>query len=405
MKHLGKNLKTKKIHKGEVMLRKFTHLLIGASLMLTASLTVYAQSDTYFASNYGYRLAMVADGLVQPWSMAWLPNGDMLVTERPGRLRIIRDGNLLPDEVSGTPEVFYEGQGGLFDVTPHPDFANNQLVYLSFSRANGDNSTTAIVRSRFVNDRLTNVEEIFAADADGASHYGGRLAFDSTNHLYLTLGDRQMPPSGDLEAHSAQDTSNHEGVIVRLNDDGSVPVDNPYAGQDGYKPEIFSYGHRSQQGLAFHPITGDLWETEHGPQGGDELNIITAGNNYGWPVVGRGVNYGLGNPIHESIIQIGMEQPQHFWVPSIATSGLMIYTGDIFPLWHGDVFAGGLGGEQLAHIMLDDDNRTVVREETLAYGIGRIRDVRQGPDGYIYISVEDRENGTETPIYRLEPVD
>ncbi|MDG2089530.1 MAG: PQQ-dependent sugar dehydrogenase [Gammaproteobacteria bacterium] len=373
--------------------------------MLTASLTVYAQSDTYFASNYGYRLAMVADGLVQPWSMAWLPNGDMLVTERPGRLRIIRDGNLLPDEVSGTPEVFYEGQGGLFDVTPHPDFANNQLVYLSFSRANGDNSTTAIVRSRFVNDRLTNVEEIFAADADGASHYGGRLAFDSTNHLYLTLGDRQMPPSGDLEAHSAQDTSNHEGVIVRLNDDGSVPVDNPYAGQDGYKPEIFSYGHRSQQGLAFHPITGDLWETEHGPQGGDELNIITAGNNYGWPVVGRGVNYGLGNPIHESIIQIGMEQPQHFWVPSIATSGLMIYTGDIFPLWHGDVFAGGLGGEQLAHIMLDDDNRTVVREETLAYGIGRIRDVRQGPDGYIYISVEDRENGTETPIYRLEPVD
>ena len=405
MKHLSKNLKTKKIHKGEVMLRKFTHLLIGASLMLTASLTANAQSDTYFASNYGYRLAMVADGLVQPWSMAWLPNGDMLVTERPGRLRIIRDGNLLPDEVPGTPEVFYEGQGGLFDVTPHPDFANNQLVYLSFSRANGDNSTTAIVRGRFVNDRLTNVEEIFAADADGASHYGGRLAFDSTNHLYLTLGDRQMPPSGDLEAHAAQDTSNHEGVIVRLNDDGSVPADNPYVGQDGYKPEIFSHGHRSQQGLAFHPITGDLWETEHGPQGGDELNIIAAGNNYGWPVIGRGVNYGLGNPIHESIIQIGMEQPQHFWVPSIATSGLMIYTGDIFPLWHGDVFAGGLGGEQLAHIMLDDDNRTVVREETLAYGIGRIRDVRQGPDGYIYISVEDRENGTETPIYRLEPVD
>mgnify|MGYP006140281059 CR=1 FL=1 len=387
------------------MLRKFSTLLIAASLMLTASLTANAQSDTYFASNYGYRLAMVTDGLVQPWSMAWLPNGDMLVTERPGRLRIIRDGNLLSDAVPGTPEVFYEGQGGLFDVTPHPDFANNQMLYLSFSRANGDNSTTAIVRGRFVNDRLTNVEEIFAADANGASHYGGRLAFDNSGHIYLTLGDRQAPPSGDLENHPAQDTTNHHGVIVRLNDDGSVPADNPYVGQDDYKPEIFSYGHRSQQGLAFHPITGDLWETEHGPQGGDELNIITAGNNYGWPVIGLGVNYGIGNPIHESIIQIGMEQPLHFWVPSIATSGLMVYTGDKFPEWHGDIFAGGLRGEQLAHIMLGDDNRTVIREETLAYKVGRIRDVRQGPDGYIYISTEDRANAAETPIYRLEPVD
>lgn len=390
---------------GEVMFKKFSFLLIGASLLLTTSLSANAQSDTYFASNYAYRLTMVADGLVQPWSMAWLPNGDMLVTERPGRLRIIRDGNVLPNAVAGTPEVFYEGQGGLFDVLPHPDFADNQMLYLSFSRANGDNSTTAIVRGRLVNDSLTNVEEIFAADASGASHFGGRMAFDSTNHLYLTLGDRQMPPSGDLAAHAAQDTTNHEGVILRLNDDGSVPADNPYVGQEGYRPEIFSYGHRSQQGLAFHPVTGDLWETEHGPQGGDELNLISAGNNYGWPIIGRGVNYGPGTPIHSSIIQVGLEQPLHFWVPSIGTSGLMVYTGDKFPEWHGDIFAGGLVGEQLAHISLADDNRTVIREETLAYRVGRIRDVRQGPDGYIYISTEDRANALPTPIYRLEPVD
>jgi len=387
---------------GKVMLRKFSYLIIGVSLMLSAALTANAQSDVYFAANYGYRITTVADGLVQPWSMAWLPNGDMLVTEKPGRLRIIRDGRLLADAVTGIPEVFYEGQGGLFDVTPHPDFANNQMLYLSFSRANGDNSTTAVVRGRLVNDRLTNVEEIFAADANGASHYGGRLAFDNDGYLYLTLGDRQAPPSGDLENHPAQDTSNHHGVIVRLNDDGTVPADNPYVGQAGIKPEIFSYGHRSQQGLAFHPETGDLWETEHGPQGGDELNIITAGNNYGWPVIGRGVNYGPGTPIHQSIIQIGMEQAEYFWVPSIATSGLMVYTGDKFPAWHGDIFVGGLGGAQLAHVMLDDDYKSVVREETLAYGLGRIRDVRQGPDGYIYLAVESAE-AEPTAIYRLEP--
>ena len=380
------------------------------------SLSIYRSEPDAFSITYcislnqtfisrqttGYRINMVSDDLVQPWSMAWLPNGDMLVTEKPGRLRIIRNGSLLPDAVPGTPEVFYEGQGGLFDVVPHPDFANNQMLYLSYSRAEGDTSTTAVLRGRFANDRLTNVEEIFAADASGASHFGGRIAFDDDGYLYLSLGDRQAPPSGDLEAHPAQDNSNHHGVMVRLNDDGSVPTDNPFVGQAGVLPEIYSFGHRSPQGLAFHPETGDLWETEHGPQGGDELNIITAGSNFGWPVIGRGVNYGPGTPIHETIINIEMEQPQHFWVPSIATSGLMIYTGDKFPAWHGDIFAGGLGGEQLAHVILDDDYKNVVREETLAYGLGRIRDVRQGPDGYIYLAVESR-NAEPTAIYRLEP--
>jgi len=375
--------------------------------LLSSSLTANAQPDIWFASGHNYRITTYVEGLVQPWSMTWLPGGDMLVTERPGRLRIVRDGRLLPNAVAGTPNVFYgaSGQAGLFDVTLHPDFENNRLLYLAFSKDAGDHTTTAVIKGRFDDDQLSDVEEIFAADASGANHFGGRMAFDEAGYLYLSLGDRQAPPSGDLVSHPAQDNSNHSGVMIRLNDDGSVPADNPFVGRPGALPEIWSYGHRSPQGLAFHPETGDLWESEHGPQGGDELNIILPGTNYGWPVIGRGVNYGAGNPIHETILREGMAQPAHFWVPSIATSGLMIYTGDKFPRWHGDIFAGGLGGQQIAHVMLDDDFTTVVREQKLAYGLGRIRDIRQGPDGYIYFSIDDRANATPTAIMRLEPAD
>jgi glucose/arabinose dehydrogenase len=216
------------------------------------------------------------------------------------------------------------------------------------------------------------------------------------------------PPVGDeaaLRAHPAQDRSNHQGVIVRLNDDGTVPSDNPFVGQSGILPEIWSYGHRSPQGLAIHPETGDLWESEHGPQGGDEINRIEPGNNYGWPVVGRGANYGaFGRPIHIGISEEGMVQPAQFWVPSIATSGLMVYSGDKFPMWYGNIFSGSLAGEQLARLQLSDDYSSVVVEETLVYDIGRIRDVRQGLDGYIYLAVSDR-NGEATSVVRLEPAD
>jgi len=384
---------------------KSTSLVIAGCLMLSASFSAIAQSDLYYASNYRYRIATVVEGFVQPWSIAWLPDGEMLVTERPGRLRVVRSGHLLPDPVAGLPEVFYEttGQAGLFDVTPHPDFADNRLLYLSFAKDLGDRTTTVIVRGRFENDRLSNVEEIFSANAEGARHFGGRMVFDSDGYLFLALGDRQAPPTGDLEAHPAQHLDDHIGVTIRLNDDGSVPADNPFARQSGAMAENWTYGHRSPQGLAIHPETGDLWETEHGPQGGDELNILEPGKNYGWPVIGRGVNYGEGNPIHATIVREGMEQPEHFWVPSIAASGLMIYTGDKFPQWYGDIFAGGLNGQQIAHVMLDDDFRTVVREETLAYQLGRVRDIRQGPDGYIYFAIDDRQNATPTAIMRLEP--
>jgi glucose/arabinose dehydrogenase len=385
--------------------------LVGIVLAATLSTGVLSQ-DVYQSAHHDYRVVPVAEDLVQPWSMAWLPNGDMLITEKPGRLRMVRDGQLLPEAIPGTPEVLYKGQGGLFEVVPHPDFNENQWVYLTFAKPDAndvdDGSTTAIARGRLQDGRLTNVVELFAAQAAGFGHYGGKLVFDNEGHMFLTLGDRQDFSFGDREAlmaHSAQDRTNHKGVIVRLNDDGTVPDDNPFVGVDGVLPEIWSYGHRSPQGLAIHPITGDLWESEHGPQGGDEINLIEPGNNYGWPVVGRGVNYGaFGRPIHVGISEEGMTSPTNFWVPSIATSGLMIYSGDKFPMWVGDIFSGALAGEQLARVHLDDEYRSVVLEETLAYDMGRIRDVRQGPDGYIYLAISDRQAGP-TPIVRLEPAD
>ena len=385
--------------------------LAGAGLLVIAAAAASAQSNIYYAAHHDYQVVTVADGLLQPWSMAWLPGGDMLVTEKPGRLRIIRDGRLLPEAVPGVPEVFYTGQGGLFEVLPHPNFSDNRWVYLSYAKEEGETSVTAVVRGRFENDQLTNVVEIFYAQAVGFGHYGGKMVFDNDGYLFLTLGERQAPARGDLAAHPAQDLTNHQGVIVRLNDDGSVPSDNPFVGRSDALPEIWSYGHRSPQGLAIHPETGDLWESEHGPQGGDELNLIEPGNNYGWPVIGRGVNYGaVGRPIHEAIGQDGMTQPTHFWVPSIATSGLMVYTGDKFPLWYGSIISGALVGEQLARLHMSDDYREVIVEETLAYGMGRLRDVRQGPDGYIYLAISDgngggRGNFETTAVVRLEPID
>ncbi|MCY3689401.1 MAG: PQQ-dependent sugar dehydrogenase [Gammaproteobacteria bacterium] len=387
-------------------MRRYLLEITAAGLLATVAVSASAQSDMYYSAHHDYRVVTVTDGLIQPWSMAWLPDGDMLVTEKPGRLRVVRNGELLPEAVPGVPEVFYRGQGGLFEVVPHPDFAENRWVYLTFSKPVGDTSTTAIVRGRFENDELTNVVEIFAAQSVGFGHYGGKLVFDDEGYMFLVVGDRMAQPVGDLTIHAAQDTSNHNGTVMRLRDDGSAPDDNPFVGRDDVLPEIWSFGHRSPQGLAIHPATGDLWETEHGPQGGDELNRIEAGMNYGWPVIGYGVNYGaIGSPIHVGIGQDGMRAPDHIWVPSIAASGLMIYSGDQFPGWYGSIFAGGLAGEQLARLHMSEDYREVIVEETLAYDMGRIRDVRQGPDGYIYLAISDRSGDEETSIVRLEPVD
>ena len=361
--------------------------------------------ETKRSAYHDYRIETVVEGLQQPWSIAFLPDGDMLVTEKPGRLRIVRDGILLPDPVAGIPTVQSGGQAGLLDVVPHPDFASNRLLYLSYSKPDNNSEsrgTTAVIRGRFENGELTNREEIFLAVSQGRGHYGSRLAFDKEKYLFITVGDRQAPARGDLEAHPAQDVSTHHGTVNRLHDDGRIPIDNPFVDTPGAQPEIWSYGHRNPQGLVIHPETGEVWINEHGPQGGDELNLIHQGNNYGWPVVGYGVNYGSGTTIHEGTIREGVEPPKHFWVPSIATSGLMVYTGDRFPEWQGNVFVGGMRGEQLARLVLDGDE--VTREETLVQNLGRIRDVRQGPDGLIYLAIDGR-GAQRTPIVRLHPAD
>jgi glucose/arabinose dehydrogenase len=375
---------------------------LGLGLLLQAAGAPAAQSQVQHSDHYDYRVVTVAEGLVNPWSIAFLPGGETLVTERPGRLRVIRNGTLLPEPVSGVPAVFARGQGGLLDVVPHPQFATNRLIYLSYSKPYPDSgATTAVARGRYENGGLTDVKDIFVAKSRGAGHYGSRLVFDRNGMLFITVGDRQAPPRGNLEAHPAQDLTNHHGKIIRIHDDGRVPQDNPFVSRSGAMPEIWSYGHRNMQGLALHPQTGDLWEVEHGPQGGDELNLIQAGKNYGWPVIGFGVNYGSGAAIHAGTHREGMEQPVHIWVPSIATAGLLIYTGDKFPEWRGNFFAGGMNGQQLAR--LEMNGQRVRIEETLLKDQGRIRDVRQGPDGFIYLAIDDRE-GKPTRIVRLEPV-
>lgn len=395
-------------------------LLTGLLLGCGGEDSAVASADVVPTAYHDFRVVEVADGLVRPFAMAFTPDGDLLVTERPGRLRIIREGRLLSDPVKGLPDIVALGQGarsmngfeqaGLRDVILHPDFETNRLLYLSYTKPGADSlGNIAIARGRFEDDRLSDVEELFHADASGngtdrSSMWGGRLVFDLEGYLYMTLGDRQWPSEGDLAAHPAQDLSNHNGSTIRLHDDGAVPEDNPFVGQAGAHPEIWTYGHRNAQGMAVHPETGDVWQNEHGPQGGDELNLIEPGANYGWPVVGYGVNYRSGSTIHASTRAGGMADPSHIWVPSIGVSGMLFYTGDAFPEWRGDMIVGGLSGRRLVRLTLD--GRAVVSEETLLMGDERIRDVRQSPEGFIYLAIdgETRDiDGPATRIVRLEP--
>lgn len=375
-------------------------------------------SDAHRSIHHDFRIVTVVDGLQHPWAIAFLPGGDLLVTERYGTgsrdgiggLRIVRDGELLPDPVAGLPEVRTGGQGGLLDLILHPDFERNRMVYISYSKSNADDSegTTVVIRARFENDALHDVEEIFEARAwsAGRGHHGSRMAFDEAGYLYITVGDRQANPRGGTEAqrnHPSQDLMLHHGKVIRLHEDGSIPSDNPFVGRDDALPEIWSYGHRNQQGLIVDPETQEIWAVEHGPQGGDELNHIRPGVNYGWPVIGYGVNYGPGEPLHELVHHTGMELPVHQWTPSIAPGGMAIYTGDAFPDWRGNLFVGGLSDTYRVLSRLVVDGPRLVSEELLLPGDYRIRDVRMGPDGYIYLATDHRA-GELTPIVRLEPV-
>jgi aldose sugar dehydrogenase len=349
----------------------------------------------YELSGTSYRVVPVVKALVNPWSLTFLPNGDMLVTERPGRLRVVRKGSLEPQAISGVPEVWATGQGGLLEVLAHPRFQENQLLYLTYSKPCEKGATTALYRARFDGKALTEGRDLFVADNcnTGNPHFGSKLAFARDGLLYMTIGER-----GDR--NRAQNTASHGGKILRLKDDGTVPSDNPFVGKEGHKPEIFSYGHRNPQGLAFHPDSGALWSTEHGPQGGDELNIVQAGKNYGWPVASYGREYAPdGALVSPHPTKEGIEEPMLIWAPSIGVSGLIVYTGDAFPQWKGHVFAGALSGLALHRLAFNEKGGLLGREALLTQSRLRVRDVRQGPDGGIYLAIDASPGG----VVRIEP--
>jgi len=366
-----------------------------AGLLLLAGATPgIADEGVVLTEKATLKVEQVVDGLEHPWGMAFLPDGRVLVTERPGRLRIVDHGRLLPRPVGGLPEIARAGQGGLLDVALHPEFASNRLVYLSYAARGPGGVGTEVARGSWNGQDLEDTEVIFrmTPKSGGGRHFGSRLVFDRSGLLYVTLGDRGDRPL-------AQELDNHVGTVVRLHDDGSVPADNPFVGRSGAAPEIYSYGNRNVQGAALHPGTGELWTHEHGPQGGDELNVIRAGVNYGWPVITYGVNYGIGSSNGAGTEKLGMAQPLHYWVPSIAPSGMAFYTADRIPQWRGDLLIGSLKFATLVRLELDGER--VVHEERMLEGrLGRIRDVRQGPDGAVYL-LTDADNGG---LYRLTPV-
>ena len=354
------------------------------------------------AEQHKIRVAVVTRGLVHPWSLAFLPDGNMLVTERPGRLRIIRDGVLDPRPLAGIPKVFAFRNAGLFDIALHPKFADNKLVYFTYSKprdsaktGENDQLAIALARGRFDGAALTDVHDIFVGEWTTLLG-GSRLAFGRDGMLYMT--------TGAANGNAAQDPNSDYGKVLRLRDDGSVPGDNPFAGRAGYKPEIYSLGHRDQLGLTIHPETGAVYSNENGPDGGDEINLILPGRNYGWPVVSYGRAYD-GPRISQVPWREGMEQPLVFWVPSIALSGMTFYSGDRFPAWKGNVFVGGMqrgeivGSGRLERVVFNDKMEEVRRESMLEELKQRIRDVRQGPDGLLYLLTEEEDGA----VLRIEP--
>jgi len=378
----------------------FRLVLAGSAVLAVAPLAVAplpaAAQQTFNSSAGPLTVETITMGLANPWALAFLPDGRMLVTEKPGRLRLVtRDGKMSPS-LAGVPAVRAERQGGLHDVAVDRNFAQNRMIYLCYAEEAGGGGRTALASARLGEGdapALQDTKVIFRQDGplSSGNHYGCRIAQSADGNLFLTMGDHFA------YRNEAQNLGNHLGKIVRIRPDGSVPPDNPFVKREGAKPEIWSYGHRNSQGAAINPVTGKLWETEHGPRGGDELNIPEAGKNYGWPVIGYGINYD-GTKAHESTHKEGMEQPIKQWTPVIAASGMAFYQGDLFPKWKGNLFLGGLAGKVLVRLELDGDK--VVNEERLLTQINeRIRDVRAGPDGALWL-VTDNVNGR---ILRVTP--
>ena len=346
------------------------------------------------SEKHSFRIVPLLAGLENPWSIAFLPDGRMLVTERAGRLRLVtQDFKLDPKPIDGLPEVIANGQGGLFDVVLHPQHAQNGWIYWAYNAPGTGGWGTALARGKLQGQRMTEVQVLFSMQPKtrSAHHFGGRIVFDAAGMVYLTLGDR-----GDKDR--AQKLNDHAGSVIRLHDDGRVPNDNPFVQRAGALPEKWTLGHRNMQGAAINPQTGELWTHEHGPQGGDEVNVIRPGLNYGWPVVTYGVNYGLGTKIGEGQSKPGMAQPLQVWVPSIAPSGMAFVSGSQFPQWQGSMLVGALRGQMLVRLTLEGDK--VLSEERLFQGRpGRIRDVRMGPDGLVYLLTDDPQGA----LLRLEP--
>ncbi|MBE9039728.1 PQQ-dependent sugar dehydrogenase [Oscillatoriales cyanobacterium LEGE 11467] len=362
--------------------------------------TDVARTDVAQTGGGGFEQVTVLENLEHPWSIAWLPDGAMLITERPGRLRIARDGVLEPDPIAGVPEVFAQSQGGLMEVAVHPRFAENRWIYLTYSHGTIDANRTRLARAKFDGNTLSDVEVIFEVSQTKprGQHFGSRLVWLPDGTLLLAIGDGGNPPielDGELIRQQAQNRSSHLGKVVRLNDDGSVPSDNPFVGDEQADPRVWSYGHRNIQGLAFDPIGDRVWVTEHGARGGDEVNWVRGGENYGWPVATHSREYSGGLISPEESLP-GMVDPKLIWTPSIAPSGLAFYSGDRFEDWQGDLFAGGLVSQDVRHIELDEAGN-VTKEESIAIG-QRVRDVRQGPNGELYV-LTDEPNGQ---LSRLE---
>ena len=364
-------------------------------LVTTVTYSFAAERKSIQSEKHSFNVVTLVEGLQNPWCIAWLPDGRMLVTERAGRLRIVsKDFKLDPKPVEGLPKIIVGGQGGLFEVALHPDYKDNGWIYISYSGPGEGGHGTELMRAKLDGNRLTDQQVLFRLQpkTNSEHHFGGRIVFDGKGHLYLTLGER-----GDR--NRAQRLDDHAGGLIRLNEDGSVPKDNPFVGRKDAKPEKLTYGNRNMQGAALHPKTGELWTHEHGPQGGDEINIMRSGRNYGWPVVTYGAEYGSGAKIGQSTPKPGIEMPLYYWVPSIAPSGLAFYEADKFPGWRGSMLVGSLKEDMLVRLELNGEK--VVKEERMMKNtIGRIRDVRVGPDGYVYLLTDERRG----VLVRLEPV-
>lgn len=362
---------------------------------------VEVSDGVYSAGGYQFKVETMVEGLSKPWSVAFHPSGGALITERDGAVRVFKDGTLF-DPVEGLPDVWAHGQGGMLEVAVHPDYEKNGWIYLAFSASGGTVTEkgkekaigmTKVARGRVIDNQWVDEEVIFEAPAkfhrSAGAHYGTRLVFKD-GYLFFSIGDR-----GAMDM--AQDLSKPNGKIHRVHDDGRIPKDNPFVNTPDAYPTIWTYGNRNPQGLDLHPLTGDIWESEHGPRGGDEINRLESGKNYGWPVITYGMNYN-GKPLTALTAKDGMEQPQHYWTPSIAVCGIDFYEGDAFPDWKYDLLVGGLASKELHR--LEIENGKVVSDEIILHGLGRVRDVASGPDGYIYVVL----NGPDE-VVRLVPVE